>query len=609
MHRRVRTRGCRCGPAARTRDSWSCRRAPRPPGAGGRPRSASRSGTWSANSRLPAGRAHARGRDRVLDRERHTRERTRVVTAGDRASTIRGRARVRASTVTTALRGVVCDPLERGVDDARRARAHDRRARPRQSRSRRPVRPSACACTKPHASDVAKPAPNAQGCEQASSLKSRRPIRTQSRSGNAVRSLPATSSNHRFHTFAVMAVAAMDRARVARARRRARPRRRRGRADPRRRDRAARPAPADRYRHDRRDRAVRRGSERTGAPVLPAIPVACSYGHGTELPGTLSLSPGAARGGVPPVRRVGRDLGPHAHPLRELALRQRARRSASRPITSGCSGPISASASSTGGASTPRSRARRVARRRRRARAPRRDVADARDRARARAPRPASARPTIPIAPPISCSATPRPRCRRTASPAARRRRRVELGQRLLDAHGRRDRRPRRARPRREAARSARRPTRARPASVPLPPHLEEHVLVDTVDQRSIPSTSQLAQRARSRRRAVRGRQLHRHHRARRSRRSSRSTTCRTCSPARSATRRAAWAISVLMTPNEDECVAMPDLATLRVMPWDRRFAWMAADLLLRRSRAVRALHPLDPEAAGRRGRPSSATR
>ena len=34
------------------------------------------------------------------------------------------------------------------------------------------------------------------------------------------------------------------------------------------------------------------------------------------------------------------------------------------------------------------------------------------------------------------------------------------------------------------------------------------------------------------------------------------------------------------MTPNEDECVAMPDLATLRVMPWDRRFAWMAADLL-----------------------------
>src|SRR5258706_4491684 len=32
-------------------------------------------------------------------------------------------------------------------------------------------------------------------------------------------------------------------------------------------------------------------SANTGAPVLPPIPVACSYGHGTELPGTLSLSP------------------------------------------------------------------------------------------------------------------------------------------------------------------------------------------------------------------------------------------------------------------------------------------------------------------------------
>ena len=34
------------------------------------------------------------------------------------------------------------------------------------------------------------------------------------------------------------------------------------------------------------------------------------------------------------------------------------------------------------------------------------------------------------------------------------------------------------------------------------------------------------------------------------------------------------------MTPNEDECVAMPDLATLLVCPWDRRMAWTAADLL-----------------------------
>lgn len=34
------------------------------------------------------------------------------------------------------------------------------------------------------------------------------------------------------------------------------------------------------------------------------------------------------------------------------------------------------------------------------------------------------------------------------------------------------------------------------------------------------------------------------------------------------------------MTPNEDECVAMPDPSTLRICPWDRRFAWFAADLL-----------------------------
>jgi creatinine amidohydrolase len=32
-------------------------------------------------------------------------------------------------------------------------------------------------------------------------------------------------------------------------------------------------------------------SARTGAPVLPAIAVGCSYGHGTALPGTLSLPP------------------------------------------------------------------------------------------------------------------------------------------------------------------------------------------------------------------------------------------------------------------------------------------------------------------------------
>jgi creatinine amidohydrolase len=34
-----------------------------------------------------------------------------------------------------------------------------------------------------------------------------------------------------------------------------------------------------------------RVSDRTGAPVLPAIAVGCSYGHGTSLPGNLSLTP------------------------------------------------------------------------------------------------------------------------------------------------------------------------------------------------------------------------------------------------------------------------------------------------------------------------------
>jgi glutamine synthetase len=33
------------------------------------------------------------------------------------------------------------------------------------------------------------------------------------------------------------------------------------------------------------------------------------------------------------------------------------------------------------------------------------------------------------------------------------------------------------------------------------------------------------------------------------------------------------------MTPDEDECVAVPDPATLSILPWDRRFAHMTADL------------------------------
>ncbi|MBO0746934.1 MAG: hypothetical protein J2O47_01210, partial [Acidimicrobiaceae bacterium] len=34
------------------------------------------------------------------------------------------------------------------------------------------------------------------------------------------------------------------------------------------------------------------------------------------------------------------------------------------------------------------------------------------------------------------------------------------------------------------------------------------------------------------------------------------------------------------MMPTEDECVAMPDVSTLQVCPWDTRVAWTAADLL-----------------------------
>jgi len=33
------------------------------------------------------------------------------------------------------------------------------------------------------------------------------------------------------------------------------------------------------------------------------------------------------------------------------------------------------------------------------------------------------------------------------------------------------------------------------------------------------------------------------------------------------------------MTPDEDECVTVPDPSVLRILPWDPRFAWMPADL------------------------------
>ncbi len=65
------------------------------------------------------------------------------------------------------------------------------------------------------------------------------------------------------------------------------------------------------------------------------------------------------------------------------------------------------------------------------------------------------------------------------------------------------------------------------------------------------------------------------------------------------------------MTPNEDECVALPDLSTLRVCPWDRRVAWTAADLLFagREPFALCTRSILKRQlGAGRRGRASSST-
>ena len=56
------------------------------------------------------------------------------------------------------------------------------------------------------------------------------------------------------------------------------------------------------------------------------------------------------------------------------------------------------------------------------------------------------------------------------------------------------------------------------------------------------------------------------------------------------------------MNPSEDECVAVPDPSTLRVLPWDKRVAFFNADLLLRRQGAVRQLPPLDPEVGGGQG-------
>ena len=34
-----------------------------------------------------------------------------------------------------------------------------------------------------------------------------------------------------------------------------------------------------------------------------------------------------------------------------------------------------------------------------------------------------------------------------------------------------------------------------------------------------------------------------------------------------------------LVGPQEDECAAVPDLSSMMILPWDKRFAWFASDL------------------------------
>ena len=37
-----------------------------------------------------------------------------------------------------------------------------------------------------------------------------------------------------------------------------------------------------------------------------------------------------------------------------------------------------------------------------------------------------------------------------------------------------------------------------------------------------------------------------------------------------------------LVGPQEDECAAVPDLGSMMIVPWDKRFAWFASDLYYR---------------------------
>ena len=93
-------------------------------------------------------------------------------------------------------------------------------------------------------------------------------------------------------------------------------------------------------------------SDRCGAPVLPAIPLGASYGHGTGAAGHGVADPRAARRDRAAVRGVGGDVRACAGCCSSTRTSATPRRSASRPTTSACSGPTCGSASSSGGRST-----------------------------------------------------------------------------------------------------------------------------------------------------------------------------------------------------------------------------------------------------------------
>ncbi len=276
-----------------------------------------------------------------------------------------------------------------------------------------------------------------------------------------------------------------------------------------------------------------------GSPSAPArrccppYPIACSYGHGTELPGTLSLTPellaavarqyaewAAARRGSPGCCSSTPTSGTPPP-------------SASPPTTCACTVPTCRSASSTGGSVTP-------------------DVAaemtvDGDD---VHAHR-AETSMMLAIAPELvhldRLADVRRPRSHRRArvplhraGPVDQRRHRQPVGghpraRRAAARAGRhRHRRPGRARPARGS-----RPSGAGPHPAALPEGAS-HGHRQPLDPEHVALAEQLAADGRG----VRHRRLRSTSPGAASRRSSRSPTCPTCWPARSATRRAAWATS-----------------------------------------------------------------